>query len=64
MTMAAFSAPNAAEPRRGGAEAGELADAELNYSDAQWCGLYHRLNRHTAEETTRRQQLAMGLFEA
>ena len=44
-------------------DAGELADAELYPSDAQWCGIYHRMARPTAEETARRQHLAMGLVE-
>ena len=44
-------------------DAGELADAELYRSDAQWCGIYDRMARPTAEATARRQHLAMGLVE-
>lgn len=40
------------------AEAGELDDAELYPSDAQWAGLYDRMTRHTPEETDRRFDLA------
>ena len=42
---------------------GQLPDEALYPSDAQWCGLYDRMNIHTSAETERR-QLAMGLFEA
>jgi hypothetical protein len=40
------------------AEAGELADAELYPSDAQWAGIYDRMTIHTAEESARRIELA------
>ena len=40
------------------AEASELADDELYPGDAQWCGLYDRMVRHTPEEMERRLSLA------
>jgi len=40
------------------AEAGELDDAELYTSDAQWSGLYDRLNNTTPDESQRRRKLA------
>jgi len=40
------------------AEAGELDDAELYTSDAQWSGLYDRLNNPTPDESQRRRKLA------
>lgn len=40
------------------AEAGELDDAELYPSDAQWAGLYDRMTHHTPDETARRKKLA------
>ena len=40
------------------AEAGELDDAELYPSDAQWAGLYDRMTTHLPEETKRRRELA------
>jgi len=42
------------------ADAGELQDAELYACDAQWCGLYDRMDRHTPEETERRERLRNG----
>jgi len=36
----------------------------LNLWEVQWCGRFDRMDKHTPEETERRQQLAMGLFEA
>ena len=43
-------------------EAGELADEELYPSDAQWAGLYDRMEVHTLEEMERRHILLA--FEA
>ena len=40
------------------AEAGELDDAELYPSDAQWAGIYDRMTVHTPEESARRKELA------
>ena len=42
------------------AEAGELDDAELYPSDAQWVGLYDRMTRHTPKETARREELTLA----
>jgi len=39
------------------AEAGELADEELYACDAQWAGLYDRMNEHTPQETARREEI-------
>lgn len=39
-------------------EAGQLADDELYPGEAQWCGLYDRMLRHTPEEMERRLSLA------
>jgi hypothetical protein len=36
---------------------GQLSDDELYPSDAQWCGLYDRMNGHTPDETARRRRL-------
>jgi hypothetical protein len=49
--------PFAAEAWRR-AEAGELADDELYACDAQWSGLYDRMNVHLPDETERRLELA------
>jgi hypothetical protein len=40
------------------AEAGELDDAELYPSDAQWSALYDQMKDHTPDETQRRHELA------
>ena len=40
------------------ADAGEVDDAELYPSDAQWSGLCDRMTGHTAEEKERRSELA------
>ena len=40
------------------ADAGELADEELYPCDAQWAGLYDRLDATTAEENQRRVEIA------
>ena len=40
------------------AEAGELADAELYPSDAQWSGLYDQIKNPMPEESQRRRELA------
>lgn len=40
------------------AEAGELDDAELHPSDAQWSGLCDRIKNPTADESRRRHDLA------
>ena len=45
------------------ADTGELADDELNPSDAQWSGLYDRMPDHMPEETERRLQLAASFGE-
>ena len=45
------------------AEAGELADEELDACDAQWSGLYDRMFPHTAEEIERRLELAAAFGE-
>jgi hypothetical protein len=37
---------------------GELADAELYPSDAQWAGLYDRMTDHAPDETERHLELA------
>src|SRR4051794_28434329 len=39
------------------ADAGELDDSEIYACDAQWCGLYDRMQIHTPDETERRLQL-------
>ena len=49
--------PFAAEAWRR-AESGELEDEELYPSDAQWCGLFDRMQVHLPEETQRRVELA------
>lgn len=49
--------PFAAEAWRR-AEAGQLRDEELYPSDAQWCGLYDRMQIHLPDETERRVELA------
>jgi hypothetical protein len=36
---------------------GRLSDGELYPSDAQWCGLYDRMNEPTPDETARRRQV-------
>jgi hypothetical protein len=46
------------------AEAGEITEAELYPSDAQWCGLYDRTFPHTAAEMARRLALAADYGEA
>jgi len=40
------------------AEVGELSDNELYTSDAQWCGIYDRLEIRTPDEIQRRTELA------
>jgi hypothetical protein len=40
------------------ADAGELDDAELYPSDAQWSGLYDQIKNPTPDESRRRQKLA------
>jgi hypothetical protein len=40
------------------AEAGLLADEELYPSDAQWCGIFDRMQVHLPDETQRRVELA------
>jgi hypothetical protein len=40
------------------AEAGDLDDAELYPSDAQWSGLYDQIKTHTPNESGRRRELA------
>jgi hypothetical protein len=45
-------------------EAGEITEAELYPSDAQWCGLYDRMFPHPAEEMARRLALAADYGEA
>lgn len=40
------------------ADAGELADAELYPCDAQWSGIYDRLEVTTADENERRVEIA------
>ena len=45
-------------------EAGEITEAELYPSDAQWCGLYDRMFPHTADEMERRLALAADYGEA
>jgi|ERR1039458_2533283 hypothetical protein len=44
-------------------EAGEITEAELYPSDAQWCGLYDRMFPHTAAEMARRLALAADYGE-
>jgi len=44
-------------------EVGEITEAELYPSGAQWCGLYDRMFPHTAEEMTRRLALAADYGE-
>lgn len=39
-------------------DAVELADEELYPCDAQWSGLYDRMDKHTEQETARRFQIA------
>lgn len=39
-------------------EDGELDDAELYTSDAQWSGLYDQINNPTPDESRRRRELA------
>jgi len=46
------------------ADAGELADDELYPSDAQWAGIYDRLNITTSEENQRRLQIAAAHVES
>jgi hypothetical protein len=36
---------------------GQLTEDELYPSDAQWCGLYDRMNEPTPDETARRRRL-------
>ena len=40
------------------ADAGELSDEELYACDAQWCGLFDRMQIHLPYETQRRVELA------
>jgi len=40
------------------ADAGELNDEELYPCDAQWSGIFDRMNRRDADEVARRQQIA------
>jgi hypothetical protein len=40
------------------AETGRLADEELYPSDAQWCGLFDRMQVHLPDEIERRLKLA------
>jgi hypothetical protein len=42
------------------ASACELSPEQLYPSDATWAGLYDRMERHTAEEFERREQLRLG----
>src|ERR1039458_974106 len=49
--------PFAAEAWRR-AEKGELLDEELYPSDAQWCGIFDRMQVHLPDETQRRVELA------
>jgi hypothetical protein len=46
------------------AEAGEITEEEFYPSDAQWCGLYDRMQTHEPEETARRFALAADCGEA
>ncbi|MCC6423229.1 MAG: hypothetical protein IT447_07090 [Phycisphaerales bacterium] len=39
-------------------DAGELDEDGLYPSDAQWCGVYDRMDRHTDEEDARRRSLS------
>lgn len=48
--------------RRGAA--GEITEAELYPSDAQWCGLYDRMHTHEPDEMERRLALAADYGEA
>ena len=48
--------PMAAEAWRRAA-IGEISDNEIYPCDAQWAGLYDRMNRHSDEETTHRLEL-------
>lgn len=54
--------PFAAEAWRR-AHAGELEDDELYACDAQWSGLYDRMNVHFPDETERRLELAASYGE-
>jgi hypothetical protein len=54
--------PIAAEAWRR-AEAGRLADDELYPGDAQWCGLFDRMQVHLPDETQRRVELAASFGE-
>lgn len=45
------------------ADNGDLDDDELYASDAQWSGLYDRMNNHTTDETKRRHELAARSME-
>lgn len=45
------------------AESGELNDEELFPCDAQWSGLYDRMNRHEDDEIERRFQIATNYPE-
>lgn len=45
------------------AESGELEDHELYACDAQWSGLYDRMNIHLPDETERRLELAAAYGE-
>jgi len=49
--------PFAAEAWRR-ADSGELPDEGLYASDAQWCGLFDRMQIHLPDETQRRVELA------
>jgi hypothetical protein len=49
--------PFAAEAWRR-ADTGDLNDDELYPSDAQWAGLYDRMNSHTTDESQRRHGLS------
>ena len=40
------------------AEAGRLTDEELYPGDAQWCGIFDRMQVHLPDETQRRVELA------
>jgi hypothetical protein len=43
---------------------GELADAELYPSDAQWAGLYDRMTDHAPDETERHLELAAAFGDS
>jgi len=45
------------------ADGGEMADEELYYCDAQWCGLYDRMHAHEPDEMERRLALAADYGE-